>query len=82
MTLLSIFGGGLFIIPLLTLGGAIWFGYVAYKAHNSNSTKSDREKGIIDNTGNVPYWQIGQAWFSAILFLATIVIVAAMISDK
>jgi hypothetical protein len=81
MNLLSIFAGGLIIIPFITLLGALIFGYQAYKAHNSNSTTANKT-GRYDNTGNVPYTSIGQFWFSVALFIATAVIIWAMYNDK
>lgn len=64
--LLLSLGGGLWIIPLLAFVGAFIFGRQAYIAHNSNSTQST-EDGILDNTGNVPYIQIGQFWYALVL---------------
>jgi hypothetical protein len=83
----QVFGGALWILPLLTLLGAIWFMYIAIRAHKSNSTqqvydpKTDRYI-TKDNTGNVPYTKIGQFYFSVALFIATIWIVIAMVLDK
>lgn len=82
MTLLSAFGGGLWIIPLGLLLAAAWSFYRSYLSHNSNSTRSDRDKGIIDNTGNVPYTQIGSFWFGVILVVAFIVAVIWMANER
>ena len=81
MTLLSTFGGGLFIIPILTLLGAVLSFRKAYISHNSNSTQSTKG-GLIDNTGNVPYTQIGSFWFGVIFVASTIVIVLMMHLDR
>ena len=79
----SVWQGGLFIVPLLTFLGAVWFGYKAYKAHNSGSwvIGPDGETTNKDG-GNVPYTKIGWTWFSAALLVATIVIVIMVNSDK
>jgi uncharacterized membrane protein len=81
MTLLSVFGGGLFLIPLMILAGAAIFGYQAHKAHNSNSWKRDRS-GYHDNQGNVPYTEIGQFWFAVVLVASAIVVICLMVADK
>lgn len=81
MTLLSVFAGGLWIIPLITFFGGIYSFYRAYRQHNSNSTQSTKD-GIKDNTGNVPYTQIGAFWYGVGLVLSTIVIVILMVNDK
>ena len=81
MTLLSIFSGGLWFIPLLTLAGSLLFGYKGYKASKSNSTQ---QSGTVtnDNTGNVPFLKTGYGIFSIILAVATVVIIIAMNGDK
>jgi hypothetical protein len=80
----SVWSGGLFILPLLTLAGAAIFGYQAYKAHNSGFTqqvpiKDETGKIIggktIEGDEKVPYFKIGQFWFSVALAVATIIIV-------
>lgn len=81
ITLLSALGGGLFLIPLLTLAGAVVFGYQAYKASKSGSTITD-QFGTKESDENVPLWNIGQFWFSVALVVATIVITIMMIGDK
>lgn len=86
MTLLSIFGGGLFIIPILLLIGAGIFLYQTIKASKSNST-TQVDSGtpnvhVEDNTGNIPFYKIPQFIFVVILAIAAIVSVIMMISDK
>jgi hypothetical protein len=66
-----VFGGALWILPLLTLGGAVWFYHIAHKAHLSNSTQQvydpTTDRYITkDNTGNVPLHSIGQFWFAVL----------------
>lgn len=79
-------GGGLWIIPLLTFAGSIIFLYQSYKASKSNSTTQvkagDGSYYTKDNTGNVPIYKIGRFYFAVALFVATVVILLAMYSDK
>jgi hypothetical protein len=83
----SVWGGGLFILPILTaLGSGLCF-WKAYKSSTSNS-RTEEETGlgkpqiIHDNTGNVPIYTLGWFWFGVILAVATIVIIIAVNSDK
>lgn len=80
-TLLSIFSGGLWLIPLLTLTGTAIFGYKGYKASKSNSTQQT-PSGTKDNTGNVPFYKTGFGILSILCFLATIAIVLLMVGDR
>jgi len=59
MNLLTAFGEGLFIVPLLPFIGFCIFMYQAYKASKSNSTTDMGTHGIKDNTGNVPIYKTG-----------------------
>ncbi len=79
MQLLSVFGGGLFIIPAITLFGAIFFGYKAFVSSKSGSTQQD-----INGTKNVDGNTINKGYliFSIICLVATIAIIIAMVSDK
>lgn len=81
MTLLSAFGGGLWIIPLGLLLASIWSAYRGYRSSKSNST-TQVPGGIINNTGNVPFYKTGGGAFSIILFLALIVVCILMYSDR
>lgn len=68
MTLLSAFGGGLWIIPLLLLFGAMWFLVIAIRKANSGSHYQDGRTGkYVDTKGNVPVSRIGQFWFAIVL---------------
>lgn len=78
----SVWAGGLFLIPSITLAGALIFGYQAYVASRSNSTTQDKDRGIIDNTGDVPIYKLGKFYFAVALFVATIVIIIMVNADK
>lgn len=81
MNLLSAFGGGLIIIPLLTFIGAIICGVLGLKASKSNST-TQTPGGTIDNTGNVAWYKTGYGVFSIILTVVTGVIVIWMYNER
>lgn len=82
MTLLGWLGGGLWIIPLLTLGGAAVFGYLGYKSSKSGSTVQNRDGSITESKENVPFYKTGFGVFSILLVIATIVILIMMYSDR
>jgi hypothetical protein len=71
-------GGGLFIVPLLTTIGALIFGYKAFISSKSGSTQQTpygaKEGGNVINKG--------YAIFFVICVVATIIIVAMINSDK
>lgn len=80
----SVWSGGLFILPLLTVIGAAIFGYQAYKAHNSGFTQQVKDFNAegkligvrtVEGDEKIPYYKIGQFWFSVALVVATIIIV-------
>lgn len=77
----SVWAGGLFILPILTLAGAAFFYWKAYKASKSNST-TQHGTTIEDNTGNVPIHKTGWFIFSMGLLIATIAIIWMVNSDK
>lgn len=72
----SIWAEGLWVLPLLTGLGAIWFWYVTLKAQKSGSNIIDVSGKITDREGGkMPLYQIGQFWFAVGLTIATIGIV-------
>ena len=75
-------GGGLWIIPVLTFVGSIIFFRAAYLSSKSDSTTQvrnpDGTSTIIDNTGNVPIYELGLFWFGVICVVATIVVLIGM----
>ena len=68
MYLLSALGGGLFIIPLLSLLGSIFCFYKGYQA-----TEDKTVKKVISSGGGV---------FGVLLLLTTIVITIVMYSER
>ncbi len=86
MYLLQTWGGGLFLLPVITVIGAIIFFIQAYKASKSNSTTQvgtgTSDSRVVDNTGNVPITKTGQFWFAVVLAIATIVIIIMVNADK
>jgi len=83
MSLLSVFGGGLWFIPTALFLGAAWSFYRGYRSSKSNSTtQGGVGQPTLDNTGNVPIWKTSGFLYGSILLVATIVVIIAMASDK
>lgn len=83
MQLLSWLGGGLWIIPLITTIGTLWFGVLGYKSSKSGSGYNDQSTGKwVDTPGNIPFLKTGYGKFSVALGIATIVILILMFSDR
>ncbi len=75
-------GGWLWIIPLLTLVGAIIYMVIAYKASKSGSQTQDLQKGVQYSDENIPIYKLGQFKFSVALFIVTGIILLLMYSDR
>lgn len=76
-------GGGLWIIPSLTLIGALIFLYQAYKASKSGSiVQPDSTKPAYESDENVPIYKVPRFYFAAALFIITVVIFLMMRSDR
>lgn len=87
MTLLSVFGGGLFLIPLLLIGASAWSFYKAYKQRESGM----RGRVVNPRTGQwewkesdekLSYVEIGAFWFGVMFLCGFIATVVLMIADK
>ncbi len=82
----SVWADGLWIVPTLTAIGSLIFGISAYRSSKSNSTTlvpgpPGQPDKIIDNTGNVPIYKLGQFYFFVALAVATIVIIIMVNND-
>jgi hypothetical protein len=75
----SVWAGGLFIIPLLEIGGIIVFGGLAYKSWTSGSTGPG---GRDPSAKRVPITSIGFFWFAVMLTLALIATIWLVNADK
>lgn len=73
---------GLWIIPLVTLLGALIFFIQSYRSSKSNSMIHNPHGPTIDNTGNVPMYKMGRFWFGVALTVATGVILLLMRADR
>lgn len=83
MNLLSVFGGGLWIIPILILGGTIFFGVLGLKASQSGSRRQNTATGEwIETPGNIPFHKTGYGKFAIALAIALIVVIILMVNDK
>ena len=81
MQLLGVFGGGLWIIPVILFLAAGWSFYRGYRSSKSNSTITTYQ-GVQDNTGNVPIYQTGGFVFGCIFIVALIAVIFLMAADK
>lgn len=77
----SVWAGGLWILPIVTLGGMLFFLYKSIMASKSNST-TDVGGRVIDNTGNVSFYKTGWFVFVVGLFIATVAIIWMVNSDR
>lgn len=82
MTLLSVFGGGLWIIPVGLFLAAAWSAYRGYRSSKSNSTVQLPGGGYKDNTGNVPFLKTAGGKFSVALTIVLIIVIVLMVNDK
>lgn len=78
----SVWQGGLWVIPTLTLAGAAWFGYRTYVIHYGGSNIIEAGAVTDKEGGNIPIYQLGQFWYSVTLFVATLIIIFMVNSDK
>lgn len=77
--------GGLWVIPLITLLGSVWFFYIGYRAWKSGSRwwgKKDGVDVIMESEDRVKWINVGQNWFGIILFAATLGILLWMYLEK
>ena len=85
MNLLGVFGGGLWIIPLILILGSAWFFYVGYRAWKSGTagwTWIGNTPKWVESDKRAPFFSVGQVIFGLILFVAFIVTVILMVGDK
>jgi hypothetical protein len=80
-TLLSVFGGGLWFIPLALTVSALYSFYRGYKQSKSGSLESIGGRPTPSNT-NVPFWKCPATIFGYIFTLATIAVIILMYQDK
>lgn len=81
MTLLSVFGGGLWIIILIGVIGTSIAAYFGLRSSRSGS-QQQTPGGQVYSDKNIPFYKTGGGVFAIILFIATIVAVIVMINDK
>jgi hypothetical protein len=83
MTLLNIFDtGGLTLgLSIVAFGLIGWFGYQAYRAHNSGWVQQDLNKGTQSGKEKIPYWKIPQFWFAVAVLVLYIIAMFIVASD-
>lgn len=78
MTLLSVFGGFLWVIPVGLLLAGLYSLSRAYRASKSGSKKQGGADG-----GNLPIYKTGAPfWFGVVLVAAAVFAFISMLSDK
>lgn len=79
----SVWGGGLWIVPILTSLGTTFFGWQTYKVWKSGSNKIDSAGRVTDDEGGkIPFYKVPQFKFTVSLLIATIAIVLYVISER
>lgn len=78
----SVYSGGLWIIPVICLLGALKFWYDTYKAIHSGSKQQVPGGGTKYSDENVKFYRVGRFWLGAALFVAMIVSIILINGDK
>jgi hypothetical protein len=81
----SVWSGGLWILPTLLLIGALIFGYNAWTAYNSGTVEGGgNDKPYVDYGKSVkpPMSKNGHLWFSVIFLVAFIVVVYVVVHGR
>lgn len=71
----SVWGDYLWILPVITGFGALFFAYKAWLASRSGSTKQLPDGTIDKNSGNIDFIKQPYAKYAGILVLVTLVII-------
>ena len=86
MSLLGVFGGGLFIIPLILLAASAYSFYRGYKQWKSGSAgyvfDENGKPTWTESDKRVKFWTIGSVVFGIGFFVAFIIVVILMAGDK
>ena len=82
MTLLSAFGGGLFIIPIGLFLAAVYSFYRGYKQSKSGSLYNPGDGSSVDSNINVPFWKCTGTVFGYIFLAAAAASAYLMWLDK
>ncbi len=81
MTLLSIWGAGLWLIPVLLFGAAAYSGYKGYKSWTSGSYTTDRSGKRTYSDTRVPFYRVTGFVYGAVFLLAAIVVLIWVSSE-
>lgn len=73
MTILSAFGGGLWIIPIILFLAAVWSTIRGIRFSQS---------GAQDGGPKIPFYKIGAGVFAIVLWLALIGVIILMLNDR
>lgn len=77
----SVWGKGLWLLPVILFSAALGFFIGAFRASKSGSTQQT-ETGIIESLENVPIYQIPIFWFAVVFLVAGITVIIAVNNDK
>jgi hypothetical protein len=82
MKLLSAFGGGLFLIPLGLLLGALYSFYRGYKQSKSGSLEDSGGGGTRESDINIPFWRCPATIYGYAFLIAAVASALMMWSDR
>ncbi len=82
MTLLSIWGAGLWILPVLLFGAAAYSGWRGYRSYTSGSYTTDRSGKRTYSDKKAPFYKITGFVYGAIFLAAAIVVLIWVGSEK
>lgn len=77
----SVWGKQLWMLPLLTIAGALIFLLKAYKASKSGSKVGQGNQTVYSDK-NIPIYKIPFFWYGAVLIVATLVIIISVNGSK
>lgn len=75
-------GGGLWIIPLISLLGSIYSFFRAYRQHESGTAGYNSDGVWVESASKMGYLEIGATWFGIILFAIAIISFWLMKRDR
>lgn len=82
MTLLSAFGGGLFVIPVGLFLAALYSFYRGYKQSKGGSLEDSGGGGTRESDINISFWKCPATVFGYIFLAASIIVALVMHSDR
>lgn len=78
----SVWQAGLWVVPSLTIAGALIFGFLGYKDWKSGTTQTLPDGKVVTSDKRLPLYKVPYLIYSACLIVATIAIVLLVNGDK